>query len=38
VGVSVSHKDGLVSKEVAAILTPQIVTSKLEDGAEDDNS
>jgi hypothetical protein len=38
VGVSVSHEDGQVSKEVAAILTPQVVSSKLEDGAGDDNS
>ena len=38
VGVSVSHEDGRVSKQVAAILTPQVVKSKLEDGAGDDNS
>jgi len=38
VGVSVSHEDGLISKETVAILTPQVVTSKLEDGAGDDNS
>ena len=38
VGVSVSLEDGLVSKEVAMILTPQAVTSNLEDGAGDDNS
>lgn len=38
VGVSVSHEDGMISKEVAAILTPQVITSKLEDDAGDDNS
>jgi transglutaminase-like putative cysteine protease len=38
VGVSVVHEDGIVSKEVAAILTPQVVISKLADGAGDDNS
>ena len=38
VGVSVSHEDGRVSKEMAAILTPQAVTKKLENGAGDDNS
>jgi transglutaminase-like putative cysteine protease len=38
VGVSVSLEDGQVSKEVAMILTPQAVTSNLEDGAGDDNS
>jgi transglutaminase-like putative cysteine protease len=38
VGVSVSYEDGAVSKQVAAILTPQVVIQKLEDGAGDDNS
>jgi len=38
VGVSVSYEDGVVSKQVAAILKPQAVTKKLEDGAGDDNS
>jgi transglutaminase-like putative cysteine protease len=38
VGVSVSLEDGQISKEVAMILTPQAVTSNLEDGAGDDNS
>ena len=38
VGVSVSLEDGMVSKEVAAILTPQIVNTKFEDGSGDDNS
>jgi transglutaminase-like putative cysteine protease len=38
VGVSVSFEDGVVSKEVAAILTPQVVNNKLEGGAGDDNS
>ena len=38
VGVSVSHEDGLVSKEVAAILTPQAVIANLDEGAGDDNS
>jgi transglutaminase-like putative cysteine protease len=38
VGVSVSLEDGQISKEVAIILTPQAVTSNLEDGAGDDNS
>lgn len=40
VGVSVSHEDGLVAKEVAAILTPQVVTESLnEDGTKNtDNS
>ena len=38
VGVSVSHEDGLVSKEVAAILTPQVVIANLDEGAGDDNS
>jgi transglutaminase-like putative cysteine protease len=38
VGVSVSLEDGMVSKEITAILTPQVVNSKLEDGAGDNNS
>jgi len=38
VGVSVSLEDFVVSKEIAAILTPQIVNTKFEDGASDDNS
>ncbi len=38
VGVSVSHEDGSVSKEVAAILTPQAITARLDEGAGDDNS
>lgn len=38
VGVSVSHEDGLVAKEVAAILTPQVVTMSLNEGAGEDNS
>lgn len=37
-GVSVSHEDGPVSKEVAAILTPLAVTNRLEEGAGDDDS
>jgi transglutaminase-like putative cysteine protease len=38
VGVSVSHEDGMVSKEVAAILTPQAISISLEEGAGDNNS
>lgn len=38
VGVSVSHEDGLVSKQVAAILTPQAITVSLNEGGGDDNS
>ncbi|MEO7536526.1 MAG: transglutaminase family protein, partial [Ferruginibacter sp.] len=38
VGVSVSHEDGMVSKEVAAILTPQAITISLKEGFGDDNS
>ena len=38
VGVSVSHEDGLVSKGVAAILTPQAITVSLNEGSGDDNS
>ena len=38
VGVSVSHEDGMVSKEVAAILTPQAIKISLKEGFGDDNS
>ena len=38
VGVSVSHEDGSVSKEVAAILSPQAISARLDEGAGDDNS
>jgi transglutaminase-like putative cysteine protease len=38
VGVSVSHEDGIVSKEVAAILTPQAIKVSLKEGFGDDNS
>jgi transglutaminase-like putative cysteine protease len=38
VGVSVSHEDGMVSNEVAAILTPQAVRISLKEGFGDDNS
>ena len=38
VGVSVSHEDGMVSKEVASILTPQVIKTHLEDCAGEDNS
>ena len=38
VGVSVSYEDGQVSKQVAAILTPQAIIVKLEEGAGQDNS
>ncbi len=38
VGVSVSLEDGVVKKEVAEMLITQVVSSKLEDGAGDDNS
>lgn len=38
VGVSVSHEDGRVTKESAAILTPKLIASKLNEGAGDDNS
>lgn len=38
VGVSVSHEDGVVSREIAAILTPQVVSSALINNEEDGNS
>jgi len=38
VGVSVSHEDGSISKEVAAILTPQAIKISLKEGFGDDNS
>jgi transglutaminase-like putative cysteine protease len=38
VGVSVSHEDGLVAKEVAAILTPQVVNEQLINDKSDGNS
>ena len=38
VGVSVQHEDGLISKEVAAILKPQAIAINLDEGAGDDNS
>jgi transglutaminase-like putative cysteine protease len=38
VGVSVSHEDGSVSKEAAAVLTPQVITESLKNGTGDDNS
>lgn len=38
VGVSVAHEDGVVSREVAAVLTPQAVTMSLDEGKGDDNS
>jgi transglutaminase-like putative cysteine protease len=38
VGVSVSHEDGLVAKEVAAVLTPQVVSASLLTDKEDGNS
>ena len=38
VGVSVSHEDGIISKEVASILTPQVIKTHLEDCAGEDNS
>ncbi len=38
VGVSVSHEDGLVAKEVAAILTPQVVSAALINDEDDGNS
>ena len=38
VGVSVSHEDGIIATQEAAILTPQVVISKLQEGAGDDNS
>ena len=38
VGVSVSHEEVQTSKGAAAILTTKVVTSKLEEGAGDDNS
>ncbi len=38
VGVSVSHEDGLVANEVAAILTPQVVQSSLINDEENGNS
>jgi transglutaminase-like putative cysteine protease len=38
VGVSVSHEDGLIAKEQAAILTPQVVNASLLTDKEDGNS
>ncbi len=38
VGVSVSHEDGLIAKEVAAILTPQIINTTLINDDADGNS
>ena len=38
VGVSVSHEDGLVAKQEAAVLTPQIVNASLLNDKEDGNS
>lgn len=38
VGVSVSHEDGIISKEIAAILTPQIVNKAIINNEEDGNS
>ena len=38
VGVSVSHEDGMVAKEQAAILTPQVVTASLINDDVDGNS
>jgi transglutaminase-like putative cysteine protease len=38
VGVSVVHEDGNISKEVAAILTPQIISNALADGSGNNNS
>ena len=38
VGVSVSHEDGLVAKQEAAILTPQVVNASLLNDKEDGNS
>jgi transglutaminase-like putative cysteine protease len=38
VGVSVSHEDGSVAKEVAAILTPQVVSASLINDEDDGNS
>jgi transglutaminase-like putative cysteine protease len=38
VGVSVSHEDGIVSNEIAAILTPQAVSASLINDKEDGNS
>ncbi len=38
VGVSVSHEDGIVSREVAAVLTPQAIKVSLNEGGGDDNS
>jgi transglutaminase-like putative cysteine protease len=38
VGVSVSHEDGLVAKQEAAILTPQAVNASLTNDKDDGNS
>lgn len=38
VGVSVSHEDGVISREVAAVLTPQAIKISLNEGGGDDNS
>jgi transglutaminase-like putative cysteine protease len=39
VGVSVSHEDGLIHKEVASILTPKLVAETLNaDGTKDDSN
>jgi transglutaminase-like putative cysteine protease len=38
VGVSVSHEDGLVAKQEAAILTPQLVSASLINNEDDGNS
>ncbi len=38
VGVSVSHEDGMIAREKAAILTPQVVSASLISNADDGNS
>lgn len=38
VGVSVSHEDGLVARDVAAVITPQPIIQTMKDGGGDDNS
>jgi transglutaminase-like putative cysteine protease len=38
VGLSVSHEDGMVSKEIASILTPQVVSATLINDEVDGNS
>jgi transglutaminase-like putative cysteine protease len=38
VGVSVSHEDGSVAKQVAAVLTPQVITVKLNEDGSINNS